>query len=157
MQTKGIFFHRHRYHVVACCIRDSGASINTDADLRGTTGVPRKGVWASVHMRVWTCEDLRAEHDQTSRYLRPPFLGTPLVPSRDMPAAQCHAVRSRAVPCRAAPRHDTKWHMQLRNPYHTLYHGTRHTFSDVRGGYRTAVEGSAPWSEASDRMNVNDN
>ena len=49
---------------------------------RGTKGVPRKGVWASVSMRVWTCKELRAKHDQTSCYLRPPFLGTPLVPSR---------------------------------------------------------------------------
>ena len=27
---------------------------------------------------------MRVKHDQTSRYLRPPFLGTPLVPSRFM-------------------------------------------------------------------------
>ena len=50
--------------------------------LRGTKGVPRKGVWASVNTRVWICKELNAKHDQTGCYLRPPFLGTPLVPSR---------------------------------------------------------------------------
>ena len=49
---------------------------------RGTKGVPRRGVWTSVDMRVWTCNELRVKHDQTSCYLQPPFLGTPLVPSR---------------------------------------------------------------------------
>ena len=48
---------------------------------RGTKGVPRKGVWASVNVRAWTCKALRAKHDRTSCYLRPPFLGTPWVPS----------------------------------------------------------------------------
>ena len=51
-------------------------------DLRGAKGVPRKGVWASVNMRVWACNESRAKCDQTSCYLRPPFLGSPLVPSR---------------------------------------------------------------------------
>ena len=32
-------------------------------------------------MRVWTCKELRAKHDRTSSYLRPPLLGTPLAPS----------------------------------------------------------------------------
>ena len=50
--------------------------------LRGTEGVPRKGVWTSVNMRVWTCEASRVKHDHTSCYSRPPFLGTPLVYSR---------------------------------------------------------------------------
>ena len=50
--------------------------------LRGTKGVPRKGVGASVNMRVLTCKELRAKHHQTNCYLRPPFLGTPLVSSR---------------------------------------------------------------------------
>ena len=45
-------------------------------------GVPEKGVWTSVNMRVWTCKLLRVKRDQTSRDLRPPVLGTPLVPSR---------------------------------------------------------------------------
>ena len=31
-------------------------------------------------MRVWAYTELRAKHDQHSCYLRPPFLGTPLVP-----------------------------------------------------------------------------
>ena len=52
--------------------------------LRGTKGVPRKGFWTSVNMRVWTCKELRVKHDQASCYLRPPFLGTFLVPSRVM-------------------------------------------------------------------------
>ena len=51
--------------------------------LRGNKGVSRKGVWTSVNMMVWTCKELRVKHDQSSCYLRPPFLGTPLVPSRD--------------------------------------------------------------------------
>ena len=50
--------------------------------LEGTRGVPRKGVWRSINMRIWACEELRAKHYQTSSYLRLPFLGTPLVPSR---------------------------------------------------------------------------
>ena len=51
-------------------------------DLRETKGVPKKGVWTSVSMRVWTCKTLRVKCDQTRSYLRPPFLGTPSVPSR---------------------------------------------------------------------------
>ena len=35
----------------------------------------------TVNMRVRTCKELRAKHNQTSCCLRPPFLGTPLVPS----------------------------------------------------------------------------
>ena len=54
--------------------------INTH--LRGTKGVPRKGVWTPINMRVWTCKELRVSNNQTSCYLRPPFLGTPSVPSR---------------------------------------------------------------------------
>ena len=50
--------------------------------LRGTKGVPRKGVWTSVNMRVWTCKQLRVTPNETNGYLWPPFLGTPLVPSR---------------------------------------------------------------------------
>ena len=34
--------------------------------LRGTEGVPRKGVWASVNMRVWTCKELRVKHNRTT-------------------------------------------------------------------------------------------
>ena len=43
------------------------------ATLRGTKSVPRKGVGtsvASVNMRVWTCKESRAKHNQTSCYLR---------------------------------------------------------------------------------------
>ena len=60
------------------------SSSNSPGDfiLRGTKGVPRKGVWTSVDTRVWACREFRAKHDQTSCCLRPPFLGTPLVPSR---------------------------------------------------------------------------
>ena len=69
---RDIMFHRHG--------RLSGLS---ELEVfRGTKGVPRKGVWASVNTRVWTRKELRAKHDQTSCYSRPPFLGTPLVPSR---------------------------------------------------------------------------
>ena len=50
--------------------------------LRGAKGVPRKGVWTSVNMRVWTCKELGAKHDRSSCYSRPPFLGTPVVSSR---------------------------------------------------------------------------
>ena len=45
-------------------------------------GVPRRGVWTPVSMRVWACKESRAKHDQTSCCFWPPFLGTPLVPSR---------------------------------------------------------------------------
>ena len=50
--------------------------------LRGAEGVPRKGAWASVDVRVWTCKESGAKHNQTRCHLRPPLLGTPLVPSR---------------------------------------------------------------------------
>ena len=50
--------------------------------LRGTKGVPRKWVWTSVNMRVWTCKEWGVKQYQTSGYLRPPFLETPLVPSK---------------------------------------------------------------------------
>ena len=40
--------------------------------LRGIKGVPRKGVWTSVSMRVWTGKELRARRDRTSCYRRPP-------------------------------------------------------------------------------------
>ena len=49
-----------------------------DGHIRGTEGVPRKGVWTSVNMRVRTCKDLPSKRNQTSCYTRPPFLGTPL-------------------------------------------------------------------------------
>ena len=56
--------------------------------LTGTQGVPRMGVWTSVNMRGWTCEELRAKHNQASCcYLWPPCLGTPLLPSRHMPSS----------------------------------------------------------------------
>ena len=32
--------------------------------LMGTTGVPRKGVWTTVNVRVWTCKQFRAKHDR---------------------------------------------------------------------------------------------
>ena len=66
------------------------------SDARGTRGVPRKGVWTSVNMRVWTCKESKVKHNQTSCYLRPPFLGTPLVPSRsESPAAAVFRVTPR--------------------------------------------------------------
>ena len=48
--------------------------------LRGTKGVPREGVRRSVNMRVRTRKEMTVNHDETSCYSRPPFLGTPLVP-----------------------------------------------------------------------------
>ena len=50
--------------------------------VRQTKGVPRKGVGASVNGRIRTCKESRAKRDQTNVYLRPPFLGSPLAPSR---------------------------------------------------------------------------
>ena len=50
--------------------------------LRGTKGVQRKGVRTSVNVRVRARKEPGAKHDQTCRCLRPPCLGTPLVPSR---------------------------------------------------------------------------
>ena len=81
------------YQVVArgqvlCFVADGSFLI-----LRGTKGVPRKGVWTSVDMSVWTCNELRANHDQTCCYLRPPFLGAPLVPS-GLTALMLHSVSS---------------------------------------------------------------
>ena len=39
--------------------------------LRETHFVRRKGVWASVIVRAWTCKELKTKQYQTSRYLRP--------------------------------------------------------------------------------------
>ena len=47
-------------------------------EIRGSQG----RVWASVDMRVWACKESWVKRDQTSCYLRPPFLGTPSIPSR---------------------------------------------------------------------------
>ena len=58
--------------------------------LRGAKGVPRKGVWTSVDMRVWTCNELKVKHDQIRCYLRHPFLRTPLVPSRQKGCGRGH-------------------------------------------------------------------
>ena len=44
--------------------------------------LPGSGVWTRVDVRVWTCEGLRVKRDRTGCYSRPPFLGTPLAPSR---------------------------------------------------------------------------
>ena len=44
--------------------------------LRGTKGVPRKGVWTSVDMWVWTCKESGRRHDQTNCY-DPHSLGPP--------------------------------------------------------------------------------
>ena len=38
-------------------------------NLRGTKGVPRKGVRTSVNVRAWACRELRAKRDQASCYL----------------------------------------------------------------------------------------
>ena len=38
--------------------------------------------------RVWTCKQVRADRNQTSCYLRPPILGTPLTPSGNTPTAR---------------------------------------------------------------------
>ena len=70
----------------ACTQRLNVCLFNASRNLRETKGVPRKEVWTSVNMRVWTCKESRAKHDQASCYLRPPFLGTPLAPSRVMVA-----------------------------------------------------------------------
>ena len=66
--------------------------------ISGTKGVPRKGVWTSVKMRVWTCKESRVNNKQTSCYLRPPFLGTPLVPSRPEPPRTCAVPRPARQP-----------------------------------------------------------
>ena len=81
---------RRRIAVAVCRAKTLGGSTSRGLQrqtshsifLRVNKGVPRKGVWTSVNMRVWTCNELGVKHDRTSCYLRPPFLGTPLVPSR---------------------------------------------------------------------------
>ena len=52
-----------------------------------TKGVPRKGAWTSVNIRAWACKELRVTRDQPNCYLRPAFVGTPLVPSKIWPRA----------------------------------------------------------------------
>ena len=46
--------------------------------LRGTKGVPKKGVGTSVKTRVWACKELKVKRDQPICFLRPPLLGTPI-------------------------------------------------------------------------------
>ena len=53
-------------------------------DLRGAKEVPRKGFEHWVSMRARTCKESNVKRDQTSCFLRLPFLGTPLVESRPM-------------------------------------------------------------------------
>ena len=62
--------------------------------LRGAKGVPRKGVWTSVNRRFWKCKELRTKHGQASCCLRPPCLGTPLVPSRTIAAVVTNSKNS---------------------------------------------------------------
>ena len=81
-----------RQPIDSCFIGDDPPVSMEAIALRGTKGVPRKGVWTSVNLRVWTCEESRAKHDQTSCYSRPPFLGTPLVPSRRVVVLSASAV-----------------------------------------------------------------
>ena len=50
-------------------------------ELRGSQG---RAFWTSVNMTVCTCGELKPKHNQISCYLRPPFLGAPLGPSRPM-------------------------------------------------------------------------
>ena len=85
---------------------------------RGTKGVPRKGVWTSVNTRVWTCKEVRVKHEQTSYYLRPPFLRTPLAPSRC--GAEDRRERARMAPA-AAPVPAILYYTI---PYHTIQYST---------------------------------
>ena len=41
-----------------------------------------RGRFGEVSKTFETCKELRVEHGQTSCHFRPPFLGTPLLPSR---------------------------------------------------------------------------
>ena len=68
--------HVTQSHVTSRCVTSCRVT-----SFRGTKGVPRKGVWTSVNIRVWTCKELRVRHDRTGCYLRPLFLGAPSVPS----------------------------------------------------------------------------
>ena len=82
----------------------------------GTTKVREsqgRGVWTSVNARVRTCKELRVKNDQTSCYLRPPFLGTPLVPSR----------RTTADPPSAwgTPRSRWRWRRACTGPVTYMY------------------------------------
>ena len=52
-----------------------------EGTLEGTNGGPTEEGLNSVNMRVGTCKKLGVNHDHISCCLRPPFLGTPLVPS----------------------------------------------------------------------------
>ena len=78
--SRGFLFHQWRVPV-----RETGALPHDSWPmlpgsqhiiLRGTKSVARKEVWTSVNMRVCTCKELRAKHDQASCYLRPSSLVT---------------------------------------------------------------------------------
>ena len=64
-----MYVYNHKYRHIDMC-------------LRGTKGIPRKGVGTSVNMRVRMCKESRVKHYQTSRCLRPPIFVASLAPSR---------------------------------------------------------------------------
>ena len=69
--------------------------MHSGESLKGTKGVPRKGIGTSVNMRACTSKESRVKHDQTSCRLRPPILGTALVPSR----LRVEGLREQTGPC----------------------------------------------------------
>ena len=60
-------------------MKSTGVPVQKSAvvTLRGTKGVPRKGVWTSVSTRVWTPKEWRAKHGQTSCCLQTPHSSGP--------------------------------------------------------------------------------
>ena len=71
-----IYIYTHIWYVwMYVCIY---IYIYTMDDGRLFKGNQETGVWTSVNIRAWTCKDLRTKHNETSCYLRPPFLGTPI-------------------------------------------------------------------------------
>ena len=60
---------------------------------KGNQGGPKEGGSNIGQPEGLNSKELRVKHDRTSCYIRPPFLGTPLVPSRSLagrPALALH-------------------------------------------------------------------
>ena len=76
-------------------------------------------------MRVWTCQESGVKHDQINCYVRPPFLGTPLAPLREVEdwmqttqwEMELHLVRPGNVQTTKDGDHKTISFLQRRKPW----------------------------------------
>ena len=100
-----IWYDMHWNIVIVCFLGLRPASVlpapGAIHPAKGNSGGPKEGGFEHRStMRVWTCKELRAKRDRTGCYVRPPFLGSPLVLSRILPRRAQRAARA----CRGAGR-----------------------------------------------------